>query len=111
MTAPADARLVLSEPELDAALESLLLATDVLELEETAELVRKRIRAIEWDGMLDENGYPHHGYSSADGSVLAGAYRGWGGEQALTVLLPGTLVADMVAILGSMFFVVGDVDK
>jgi NADH-quinone oxidoreductase subunit D len=31
--------------------------------------------------------------------------------QALTVLLPGTLVADMVAILGSMFFVVGDVDK
>ena len=31
--------------------------------------------------------------------------------QALEVLLPGTLVADMVAILGSMFFVVGDVDK
>jgi NADH-quinone oxidoreductase subunit D len=31
--------------------------------------------------------------------------------QALTVLLPGTLVADMVAILGSMFFVVGDIDK
>ncbi|MCZ4099544.1 NADH-quinone oxidoreductase subunit D [Streptomyces sp. SID13666] len=31
--------------------------------------------------------------------------------QALTVLLPGTLIADMVAILGSMFFVVGDVDK
>src|SRR6188472_3074095 len=29
--------------------------------------------------------------------------------QALTELLPGTLVADMVAILGSMFFVVGDV--
>jgi len=31
--------------------------------------------------------------------------------QALAVLLPGQLVADMVAILGSMFFVVGDVDK
>ncbi|MDF4254202.1 NADH-quinone oxidoreductase subunit D [Streptomyces sp. WMMB303] len=31
--------------------------------------------------------------------------------QALTELLPGTLVADMVAILGSFFFVVGDVDK
>ncbi|MFJ2959389.1 NADH-quinone oxidoreductase subunit D [Streptomyces sp. NPDC087270] len=31
--------------------------------------------------------------------------------QALNVLLPGTLVADMVAILGSMFFVVGDIDK
>jgi len=27
------------------------------------------------------------------------------------VLLPGQLVADMVAILGSMFFVVGDIDK
>ncbi|WP_344289353.1 NADH-quinone oxidoreductase subunit D [Streptomyces synnematoformans] len=31
--------------------------------------------------------------------------------QALTELLPGTLVPDMVAILGSMFFVVGDIDK
>jgi NADH-quinone oxidoreductase subunit D len=31
--------------------------------------------------------------------------------QALAQLLPGTVVADMVAILGSMFFVVGDVDK
>ncbi|WP_344523616.1 NADH-quinone oxidoreductase subunit D [Streptomyces albiaxialis] len=31
--------------------------------------------------------------------------------QALTRLLPGTLVADMVAILGSFFFVVGDIDK
>ncbi len=31
--------------------------------------------------------------------------------QVLGVLLPGTLVADMVAILGSMFFVVGDIDK
>ncbi|WP_156727366.1 NADH-quinone oxidoreductase subunit D [Streptomyces apocyni] len=31
--------------------------------------------------------------------------------QALTELLPGTLISDMVAILGSLFFVVGDVDK
>jgi NADH-quinone oxidoreductase subunit D len=31
--------------------------------------------------------------------------------QVLTQLLPGCLVADMVAILGSTFFVVGDVDK
>ncbi|WP_075032439.1 NADH-quinone oxidoreductase subunit D [Streptomyces mirabilis] len=31
--------------------------------------------------------------------------------QALVELLPGTLVADMVAILGSLFFVVGDIDK
>jgi NADH-quinone oxidoreductase subunit D len=31
--------------------------------------------------------------------------------QVLARLLPGTLLADMVAILGSMFFVVGDVDK
>ncbi|WP_049580390.1 NADH-quinone oxidoreductase subunit D [Streptomyces sp. SBT349] len=31
--------------------------------------------------------------------------------QALSELLPGTLVSDMVAILGSFFFVVGDVDK
>jgi NADH-quinone oxidoreductase subunit D len=31
--------------------------------------------------------------------------------QVLADLLPGCLVADMVAILGSMYFVVGDVDK
>ncbi|MGH3342461.1 MAG: NADH-quinone oxidoreductase subunit D [Carbonactinosporaceae bacterium] len=31
--------------------------------------------------------------------------------QVLTELLPGTLVADMIAVLGSMFFVVGDIDK
>ncbi len=31
--------------------------------------------------------------------------------QVLGELLPGTLVSDMVAILGSMFFVVGDIDK
>jgi NADH-quinone oxidoreductase subunit D len=31
--------------------------------------------------------------------------------QVLSELLPGNLVADMIAILGSMFFVVGDVDK
>jgi NADH-quinone oxidoreductase subunit D len=29
----------------------------------------------------------------------------------LSEMLPGQLIADMVAILGSMFFVVGDVDK
>ncbi len=31
--------------------------------------------------------------------------------QVLSELLPGTLIADMVAILGSTFFVVGDIDK
>src|SRR5215218_6273600 len=31
--------------------------------------------------------------------------------QALSSILPGTLVPDLIAILGSMFFVVGDVDK
>jgi NADH-quinone oxidoreductase subunit D len=31
--------------------------------------------------------------------------------QVLSTLLPGTLLPDLVAILGSMFFVVGDIDK
>ena len=31
--------------------------------------------------------------------------------QTLQVLLPGALLPDLVAILGSMFFVVGDIDK
>jgi len=31
--------------------------------------------------------------------------------QVLSQLLPGCLIADMVSILGSMFFVVGDIDK
>jgi NADH-quinone oxidoreductase subunit D len=29
----------------------------------------------------------------------------------LPAILPGTLVPDLIAILGSIFFVVGDVDK
>lgn len=35
----------------------------------------------------------------------------FGNVQVLSVMMPGQLVADMVSILGSMFFVVGDVDK
>ncbi len=35
----------------------------------------------------------------------------FGNVQVLSEMLPGQLIADMVAILGSMFFVVGDVDK
>ncbi len=35
----------------------------------------------------------------------------YGNVQALASLLPGCLLADLIAILGSMFFVVGDVDK
>jgi NADH-quinone oxidoreductase subunit D len=35
----------------------------------------------------------------------------FGNVQALSWLLPGNLIADMVAIIGSTFFVVGDVDK
>ncbi|WP_344170983.1 NADH-quinone oxidoreductase subunit D [Pilimelia columellifera] len=31
--------------------------------------------------------------------------------QALSTLLPGCLIPDLIAILGSMFFVVGDIDK
>ena len=31
--------------------------------------------------------------------------------QALATLMPGSLVPDLIAILGSMFFVVGDIDK
>jgi NADH-quinone oxidoreductase subunit D len=31
--------------------------------------------------------------------------------QALSTLIPGSLVPDLIAILGSMFFVVGDIDK
>jgi NADH-quinone oxidoreductase subunit D len=29
----------------------------------------------------------------------------------LTRILPGCLIADLVAVLGSTFFVVGDIDK
>ncbi|HEY1485937.1 MAG TPA: NADH-quinone oxidoreductase subunit D [Micromonosporaceae bacterium] len=35
----------------------------------------------------------------------------FGNVQTLSTLLPGTRVADLVPILGSMFFVIGDIDK
>ena len=34
-----------------------------------------------------------------------------GRTQVLNEVLPGSLVADLVPILGSMFFIVGDIDK
>jgi len=35
----------------------------------------------------------------------------YGNVQALSALLPGCLLPDLIAVLGSMFFVVGDIDK
>ena len=56
--------------------------------------------------------FPHPPANARPAAVLICFADGENGpELLLTELLPGTLVADMVAILGSTFFVVGDVDK
>ena len=36
---------------------------------------------------------------------------GFSNMSVIPAMLPGTLVPDLIAILGSIFFVVGDVDK
>ena len=53
---------------------------------------------------------PKHLRAAADGSVYV-VDASFNNVQVLREMLPGYLVADMVAILGSMFFVVGDIDK
>lgn len=68
-------------------LQSLLLAADVMAMTDVAESIRERVRSIGWDGMYEDHGYPRHGYGPDGTTILPNAYRGWGGEQALTVLL------------------------
>jgi hypothetical protein len=70
------------------ALQPLLAACRVVGLEAEGEAVRAAIRRIDWAEMHDEKGFIRHGYHG-DGTIIEGAYRGWGGEAALCVLLEG----------------------
>ncbi len=45
------------------------------------------------------------------GATLPSPGVSYANVQALATLIPGCLVPDLIAILGSMFFVVGDIDK
>ena len=75
------------------ALQPLLAACRVLDLPEEGEAVRAAIRRIDWSEMHDEKGFIRHGYHG-DGTIISGAYRGWGGEAALCVLLEGMTRGD-----------------
>jgi hypothetical protein len=75
------------------ALQPLLAACHILDLGEECEAVRTAIRRIDWSEMHDEKGFIRHGYHG-DGTIIEGAYRGWGGEAALCVLLEGMTRGD-----------------
>ncbi|NHN55361.1 NADH-quinone oxidoreductase subunit D [Calidifontibacter sp. DB0510] len=69
-----------------------------------------------WDYVATENPLGFNGYylvSRGDKTPWRLKLRSasFNNVAVLGELLPGTLIADMVAILGSMFFVVGDIDK
>lgn len=69
-----------------------------------------------WDYVATENPLGFNGYllvSRGDKTPWRLKLRSasFNNVAVLSQLLPGVLVADMVAILGSMFFVVGDIDK
>lgn len=75
------------------ALQPLLAACRILGLGEEGEAVRTAIRRIDWSEMHDAKGFIRHGYHG-DGTIIEGAYRGWGGEAALCVLLEGMTRGD-----------------
>lgn len=68
-------------------LQAVLLAADVLELNDVSQSIRQAIQEIQWDGMFDKEGYPLHGISRDKTTLLSGSYKPWGGEAALIVLL------------------------
>lgn len=68
-------------------LQSLLLATRVLAMDEETRQIGQAIQGIEWSEMIGAEGFVGHGYAPDGHTVLQGAYRGWGGEAALSLLL------------------------
>jgi NADH-quinone oxidoreductase subunit D len=60
---------------------------------------------------LGVNGYYLVSHGAATPWRLKVRSASFNNVQVLAELLPGHLVADMIAILGSMFFVVGDIDR
>ncbi len=68
-------------------LQSLLLATRILGLEDDTRRIGDAIRKIDWSEMIDGQGFVRHGYAPDRRTVLKGAYRGWGGEAGLSLVL------------------------
>ncbi len=71
------------------ALQSLLLATTILELpEERAEVV-SMIAALDFDAITSPEGWISHGYLDDGKTLLTSSWRDWGGESALVLALEG----------------------
>lgn len=75
------------------ALQSLLLATRILELPEMNAEVAGMITAIEFDAVTDAEGWIGHGFLDDGKTPLASSWRDWGGETALILameaMIPG----------------------
>jgi hypothetical protein len=69
------------------ALQSLLLATRILELPEMNAEVVGMIAAIDFDAVTDAYGWIGHGFLDDGKTPLAASWRDWGGETALTLAL------------------------
>lgn len=69
------------------ALQSLLLATRILELPEMNAEVAGMIAAIDFDAVTDADGWIGHGFLDDGKTPLAASWRDWGGETALTLAL------------------------
>lgn len=69
------------------ALQSLLLATDILAMSAAREEVVAMISAIDFDAVTDADGWINHGFQDDGKTPLTKSWRDWGGETALILAL------------------------
>ncbi len=69
------------------ALQSLLLATQILELTEMNQQVVAMVSRINFDAVTDADGWISHGFLDDGKTLLTSSWRDWGGETALVLAL------------------------
>ncbi len=69
------------------ALQSLLLATQILELPELNQQAVAMIARLNFDAVTDAEGWISHGFLDDGKTLLTSAWRDWGGETALVLAL------------------------
>lgn len=75
------------------ALQSLLLATRILDLPEMNAEVAAIIQSLDFDAVIDAEGWINHGFLDDGKTLLSSSWRDWGGETALILaqeaMIPG----------------------
>lgn len=75
------------------ALQSLLLATDILQMSDARDVMIATISALDFDAVTNSDGRISHGFQEDRKTLLASSWSDWGGETALILALE-TMIQD-----------------